>query len=148
VTRVYSPEGHLIAEIEGDDSAPLEVITHDIFPPAVPERLLPVVGHVPGKKFVDLLWAPNTEIDISGYYVYRREENGQPARVNSVPIPTLSFQDVDVVSGHQYFYSISAVDVRGNESERSPERTAVVPQKIAPVPGELIRSVALLSPPT
>jgi hypothetical protein len=127
VTRVYSPEGHLIAEIEGDDSAPLEVITHDIFPPAAPERLLPVVGHVPGKKFVDLLWAPNTEIDISGYYIYRREENGQAARVNSVPIPTLSFQDVDVVSGHQYFYSISAVDVRGNESERSPERTAVVP---------------------
>ena len=127
ITRVCSQEGHLIAEIEGDDSAPLEVFTHDVFPPAVPEKLLPVVGHTPGNKFVDLLWAPNTEKDISGYYIYRREENGQAARINSVPIPTLSFQDVDVLAGHQYLYSISAVDVRGNESARSSEKAAVVP---------------------
>lgn len=127
MTRVYSQEGHLIAEIEGDDSAPLEVITHDIFPPAVPERLLPVVGHIPGKKFVDLLWAPNSEKDISGYYVYRSEGNGQPARINSVPISAISFQDVNVLAGHEYLYSISAVDVRGNEGARSVEKGVAVP---------------------
>jgi hypothetical protein len=127
VTRVYSQEGRLIAEIEGGDSEPLEVVTHDVFAPAVPERLLPVVGHVSGKKFVDLLWTPNTEKDISGYNVYRREENGQSARINPVPITTVSFQDVSVSTGHQYLYSISAVDVRGNESARSAETTAVVP---------------------
>jgi hypothetical protein len=127
VTRVYSPDGHLIAEIEGDDSSPLEVITHDVFPPAVPERLLPVVGHTSGIKFVDLLWAPNTEKDVSGYNVYRREENGQSARINSVPITMVSFQDVNVSAGHNYLYSISAVDVHGNESARSPEKAAVVP---------------------
>jgi hypothetical protein len=127
VTRVYSPEGHLIAENEGDDSALLEVITHDVFPPAVPERLLPVVGHIHGEKFVDLLWAPNTEKDIFGYNVYRREENGLPARINSVPITTLSFQDVNVSAGHKYLYCISAVDVRGNESAESLETAAVVP---------------------
>jgi hypothetical protein len=127
VTRVYSRKGRLIAEIEGDDSAPLEVITHDLFPPAVPERLLPVVGHTTEKQFVDLLWAPNTEKDLSGYNVYRREENGQPARLNSVPISIVSFQDVNVLAGHQYLYSISAVDVRGNESTRSSEKVAVVP---------------------
>jgi hypothetical protein len=127
ITRVYSQEGRVIAEIEGDDSAPLEVITHDIFPPAVPERLLPVVGHIPGKKFVDLLWAPNSEKDISGYVIYRREENGQPARINSVPISAISFQDVNVLAGHQYLYSISAVDVRGNEGARSLEKGAAVP---------------------
>jgi hypothetical protein len=127
VTRVYSQKGRLIAEIEGEDSAPLEIITHDVFPPAVPERLLPVVGHTPGKQFVDLLWTPNTEKDISGYNLYRREENGQPARINSVPISMVSFQDLNVLAGHEYFYSISAVDVRGNESARSPEVTAIVP---------------------
>jgi hypothetical protein len=127
VTRVYSQEGHVIAEIEGDDSEPLEVTTHDVFAPAVPERLLPVVGHIPGKRFVDLLWTPNTEKDISGYNVYRREEHGQSARINSVPITTVSFQDVNVSTGHKYIYCISAVDVRGNESARSPETTAVVP---------------------
>lgn len=127
MTRVYSQEGHLIAEIKGDDSAPLEVITHDIFPPAVPERLLPVVGHFPGKEFVDLLWAPNSEKDISGYYIYRSEGNGQPARINSVPISAISFQDVNVLAGHEYLYSISAVDVRGNEGARSVEKGVAVP---------------------
>jgi len=127
VTRVYSQEGHLIGEIEGDDSAPLEVFTHDVFPPAVPERLLPFVGHIPGQKFVDLLWAPNTENDISGYNVYRREENSPPVRMNSVPITMLSFQDVNVLAGHKYLYCISAVDVHGNESARSPETTAELP---------------------
>lgn len=127
MTRVYSQEGHLIAEIEGDDSAPLEVVTHDVFPPAVPERLLAVIGHTPEKISVDLLWAPNIEKDASGYNVYRREENGQLARINSVPISMLSFQDTNVLPAHQYFYCISAVDTRGNESARSPETTVVLP---------------------
>jgi hypothetical protein len=127
VTRMYSQEGLLIAEIERDDSAPLEVITHDVFAPTAPERVLPVVGHLPGARFVDLLWAPNTEKDIFGYNVYRREENGQSSRINSFPITMVSFQDVNVLVGHNYPYSISAVDVRGNESVRSPEATAVVP---------------------
>jgi len=127
VTRVYSQEGKLIAEIEGDDSAPLEVLTHDVFAPAVPEKLLAIVGHTREEKFVDLLWAPNAEKDISGYNVYRREENGQPARLNSVPFTILSFQDVNVSRAQRYFYSISALDVRGNESARSQEISAVVP---------------------
>jgi hypothetical protein len=127
VTRVYSQEGQLIAEIEGDDSAPLEVITHDVFAPAVPAKLLAIVGHIRGEKFVDLLWAPNPEKDISGYNVYRREENGQPVRINSVPNTIVSFQDIDVLAGHKYFYCISAVDVHGNESARSQETSAVVP---------------------
>jgi hypothetical protein len=127
VTRLYSQEGHLIAEIEGEDSAPLEVTTHDVFAPAAPERLLPVIGRIAGKKFVDLLWTPNTEKDISGYNVYRREENGQLARINSVPITMLSFQDVNVLAGHNYLYCISAVDMRGNESAKSLEATVVLP---------------------
>ena len=127
MTRVYSQEGHLIGEIEGDDSAPLEVVTHDVFPPAVPERLLAVISHTPEKISVDLLWAPNIEKDASGYNVYRREENGQLARINSVPISMLSFQDTNVLPAHQYFYCISAVDMRGNESANSQEKPAVVP---------------------
>jgi hypothetical protein len=127
VTRVYSPEGHLIAEFEGDDSAPLEINTQDIFPPAVPEGLLAVVSHRSEKRSVDLLWAPNIEKDISGYNVYRREENAHSERINFVPSSMLSFQDVNVLAAHKYFYCISAVDVRGNESARSPETTALFP---------------------
>jgi hypothetical protein len=70
---------------------------------------------------------PNTEKDISGYNIYRREENGQSARINSVPTTMLSFQDVYVSAWHEYVYCISAVDVHGNESAKSPETTAAVP---------------------
>src|SRR5215471_3610023 len=38
VTSVYGRGGELISEIEGDESAPIEITPHDIFPPAIPER--------------------------------------------------------------------------------------------------------------
>jgi hypothetical protein len=123
ITRTYSPDGKLIGVIEGEDSEPIAVVTHDVFPPAVPERLLTVVNRIPGKKFIDLLWAPNTEKDLAGYNIYRREAGGPMERVNSAPITMLSFQDNEVAAGHTYFYCISAVDVRGNESAKSPEIT-------------------------
>lgn len=127
VTRVYSQSGQLLGEIEGDDSAPIEVVTHDVFPPAVPERLLAMVSELPGKKFVDLLWAPNIEKDLAGYYIYRRQADGQIARLNSAPITMLSFQDTDVAAGAKYSYSISAVDTRGNESAKSSEVAVGLP---------------------
>lgn len=123
ITKIYSPDGKLIGEIEGEDSAPIAVVTHDVFPPAVPEGLLTVVNRIPGKKFIDLLWAPNMEKDLAGYNVYRREADGQIKRVNPAPITMLSYQDTDVAPGHNYFYCISAVDIRGNESAKSPEIT-------------------------
>jgi hypothetical protein len=126
LTRVYAPGGELIAEIEGDESASIEVTTHNVFAPTAPERLLALVTQAQGKKFVDLLWAPNAEKDISGYNVYRREENGEAARINSVPMTMLSFQDTEVVGERTYFYSISAVDKNGHESARSQETTAVL----------------------
>jgi len=126
VTRVYSENGQLLAEIEGEDSAALEVTAHDVFPPAVPENLLAMVSEVPGKKFVDLVWAPNTEKDLEGYNVYRREAGAVAARIQVVRRTMLSFQDVDVAAGHTYFYSLSAVDARGNESAKSNEVSASV----------------------
>src|SRR5215510_12741293 len=124
ITRVYAAGGKLIDEIEGDESAPIEVTTHNVFPPAVPERLLVLVTQRGDERFVDLLWAPNAEKEISGYNVYRRDENGEPVRISSVSLTVLSFQDTNVETGHTYFYSISAVNKHGNESARSQEGTA------------------------
>jgi len=126
VTRVYSQSGKLISEIEGDETAAIEITTHDIFPPAIPERLLAVVTQFRGKNFVDLLWAPNVEKDIAGYNVYRREENGEAARINSSPVTILSLQDLNALPAHTYFYSISAIDKHGNESARSQEAKAML----------------------
>ena len=59
--------------------------------------------------------------------MYRHEEGGEPARLNSQPIKTSSFRDTDVASAHTYIYSVSAIDVRGNESARSSEASESVP---------------------
>lgn len=126
LTRVYSRDGKLLAEIEGDESAPIEVTTHNVFPPVAPERLLALVTQRREDRFVDLLWAPNAEKSITGYNVYRRDENGEPVRINSVPMTVLSFQDKNVAPTHTYFYSISAVDSHGNESARSQESSAIL----------------------
>jgi fibronectin type 3 domain-containing protein len=48
-------------------------------------------------------------------------------KVNPEPVKMPAFRDVQVVSGKSYFYSVSAVDQRGNESARSEEASESVP---------------------
>jgi hypothetical protein len=127
IARFRSPNGDVLSEVEGEESAPLEVTAHDVFPPAVPERLLTLVGRASGKEFVDLVWAPNLDKDLAGYNVFRREAGGEMVRIHTARPSSLSFQDTDVASGHTYFYSLSAVDANGNESPRSAEVEAIVP---------------------
>jgi fibronectin type 3 domain-containing protein len=50
-----------------------------------------------------------------------------PVKVNTEPIRMPAFRDVQVVSGKKYFYSVSAMDQRGNESARSEEASESVP---------------------
>lgn len=128
ITRVYSPRHELLAEFEGDDAGPIEVTAHDVFAPATPEDLSAVPNEVPTKKFIDLLWRPNTERDLAGYNIYRREEGGSFERIATAPANMLSYQDWKVTAGHKYFYAISAVDLRGNESGKTHEIGEVTPQ--------------------
>lgn len=127
VTRVFTAGHRKITEIEGPDSEPMEVIAHDVFPPARPEDLLAFASDDPNNRFVDLIWAPNMEKDVVGYNVYRREDGADTERINSAPIKMLSFQDAKVIAGHKYFYAITAVDLRGNESAKSQETAEVKP---------------------
>jgi fibronectin type 3 domain-containing protein len=86
-----------------------------------------VASGVGQPAFVDLTWAPNTEPHLAGYNVYRREEGQQPAKINDELVKTPTFRDCGVASGHKYFYSVTAVDLRGNESPRSSEASESVP---------------------
>jgi hypothetical protein len=114
-------------EVEGDNSAPVTVYANDVFPPAVPSGLQAVFSSVGQQPFVDLTWAPNTDPDLDGYNVYRREGNGPWIRLNSVLLPTPAFRDSNVAAGRTYSYAVTAVDARGNESPRSPESSETVP---------------------
>jgi hypothetical protein len=117
-----------VASAEGDDSPPQKVFTKDIYPPAVPTGLQAVYSGPGQAPFSDLLWAPVTDADLAGYNVYRHENGGQPAKINSDLVKTPAFRDTAVTPGKTYFYSVSAVDERGNESARSEEASETVPQ--------------------
>ena len=109
------------ASVEGDDSKPAEVFTKDIYPPSQPVGLQAVFSSVGQKPFVDLTWAPNTDGDVAGYNVFRRVEAGSAQKLNAQLVPVPSFRDSNVDAGAKYVYSVSAVDLRGNESPRSAE---------------------------
>jgi len=126
VTIVAEPNGSEQA-LEGDDTAKLTVTAHDVFPPATPTGLQAVFSGPGQKPFIDLVWNPNTEADFAGYNVYRHEPDSDPVKVNSELIKSPAFRDTNVLARHTYFYSVSAVDVRGNESPRSEAASETVP---------------------
>jgi|HubBroStandDraft_3_1064219.scaffolds.fasta_scaffold06637_2 hypothetical protein len=114
-------------EIEGDDTPEVKVFADDVFPPAVPVGLQAVFSGPGQKAFVDLVWAPVADVDLGGYNVYRREEGTAAVKANAELVKTPAYRDVNVVAGKNYLYSVSAVDVRGNESARSEEAGETVP---------------------
>lgn len=128
-TQVTIADGAEIVPIEGVDSAPIEVFVHDVFPPAVPAGLQAVSSGTPQQPFIDLSWAPNTESDLAGYNVYRHEEGAASVKINSEVVKAPTYRDSTVQAGRRYSYSVTAVDVRGNESEKSAEASETVPQQ-------------------
>jgi len=126
VTRIHEA-GKPDSQFEGADTPSVKVFTHDIFPPAVPSGLQAVFSGTGQQAFIDLIWAPDVEADLAGYNVYRREASGEPVKLNSELVKAPAFRDMNVTSGKTYFYSVSAVDVRSNESARSQETSESVP---------------------
>ena len=114
-------------QVEGDDTPAIRVVAHDVFPPAVPTGLQAVYSGEGQKPFVDLIWAPVTNADLAGYNIYRQEENGAVQKLNAELVKSPSYRDRAVTSGKTYFYSVSATDVRGNESPHSEEASETVP---------------------
>jgi hypothetical protein len=114
-------------QVEGDDTPPVRVIAHDVFPPSVPAGLQAAYSGEGQKPFIDLIWAPVTNADLAGYNVYRSDGNGPAVKLNSELVKSPAYRDSAVVSGKTYTYSVSAVDVRGNESQRSEETSESVP---------------------
>ena len=128
VTLVPDSGGTNPTEVEGEDSPSVEVQAHDSFPPAAPTAVQAVASSSGGQSFVDLTWTPNDEADLVGYNVYRHESGGPPQKINAELVKTPAFRDSNVTAGGTYFYSVSAVDLRSNESGRSEENSESLPQ--------------------
>jgi hypothetical protein len=117
-------------ELAGAFSPTLRVDAVDVFPPAVPTGLAAIATAGDGgiEAAIDLSWQPDTEPDLAGYIVYRREDDAAWQRVSpSQPLVSPAFHDNRVQPGHTYRYAISAVDQQGHESARSAEAEETVP---------------------
>ena len=123
-----SAAGETLAEVQGAWSAPQEVTPKDIFPPAQPAGVQAIYTESGGQHYIDLTWLPNQEADLGGYYLYRRSGNAPAVRLNRDLLKSPAFRDTDVQPGATYFYSVSAVDLRGNESLRSAEASESTPK--------------------
>lgn len=124
---VIAQPGKPEVSIDGDDTPEVKVFADDMFPPAVPTGLQAVFSGPGQQPFVDLIWAPVTDADLDGYNVYRHEQGAAPVKVNAAPVKMPAFRDAQVVSGKVYFYTVSSVDLRGNESAGSEESSESVP---------------------
>lgn len=127
VVSVLATLGKPPIEVEGEDTPEIKIFADDIFPPAVPTGLQAVYSGPGQAPFIDLIWTPVTDSDLDGYNVYRREGSGAEKKISATLVKTPAFRDAHVENGKSYFYSVTAVDQRGNESAHSAEASESVP---------------------
>ena len=100
--------------IESDATGPTCRMLVDTFAPATPKGL----NAVGTEGAINLIWEPNSEPDLAGYYVLRAA-NGEPLqRITSEPVSEPTFFD-NVKSGVRFTYAVQAVDKAGNASPPS-----------------------------
>ena len=124
-------------ELESGESNSAAIVARDTFPPATPQGL--VVVAVPARAGnpanLELSWNISVETDLAGYNVYRSEQSGvQGTRLNQDLLPAPAFQDVNVVAGRTYFYTVTAVDRSGNESPGSSAVSGALPAESQALP--------------
>ena len=117
-------------EIPGDESQPATITTTDVFPPAAPSGLQAAFSGSMQQLFIDLAWTPNSEADLAGYNIYRRRSDEQQfQKMNSALVKEPAYRDKAVQPGIKYFYAVTAVDLRNNESPKSSEASESVPRE-------------------
>ena len=108
--------------IESNRSAPQSTTTTagDIAAPAVPAGLGVNSLDSITETRVPLEWQPNTESDFSHYTLYTRtaSDSADPVAIGQ---GETSYSVTGLAASNRYFFSVSATDDQGNESEKSAE---------------------------
>jgi hypothetical protein len=119
--------GHAL-EIGSSPSDAASLFAKDVFAPAVPAGLTVVADAL--ANAMDLSWTPDSDSDIAGYVVYRRDvtAGGAPVRVTAKVLVPSTWTDSTLIAGHRFAYAVSAVDQDGNESAKSAEVEEEMPQ--------------------
>ena len=95
---------------------------------------------------VSLSWNVNTELDLSGYNVYRTTESGTNyVKLNGSLLTSTTHQDANVTAGTTYFYVATAVDNTDLESAYSAE-VSLIPPNLIPPDGAIVISEIMYDP--
>jgi hypothetical protein len=112
---VVAIEDTPVSVAESDPSPSFHVNEKDIFPPAVPASITILAG----SASLEVTWERSPDADLKGYYVYRSVDDGPFQRVGDL-LTAPAYSDHDIKPGGRYRYAVSAVDLKNNESGRSP----------------------------
>ena len=110
---------------ESAPSAEVEVRPLDVYSPKAPTGLAAAVEG----QAIKLYWFPNSEPDLRGYRIYRRQEGQEFRLIGEVDAAETSFADTTAARGVRYHYAVTAVDgaTPPNESARSEEVSEGLP---------------------
>ena len=110
------------SEIEGACTHEKVAQPGDLTPPAAPMGLVAVQS----AKGVEILWQENTEPDLAGYIVYRKDPDGLIDKLNNRPVYMPRFLDRTILSSGTYIYWVTAIDQACPPNESPPSGTARV----------------------
>ncbi|UCG69562.1 MAG: PQQ-binding-like beta-propeller repeat protein [Thermoplasmata archaeon] len=99
-------------------------VNPDTTPPAQPnEPTVNIIG-----KNIEISWSANSESDLAGYRLYRREQGGDWELIVTVNASTTTYIDEGVEAGKTYEYRLRAIDDNNNESLDSNVASIKVPK--------------------
>jgi hypothetical protein len=109
----------------GFESAAIKEIS--MAPRTVPLPPTGLVANPSGRFKVKLRWLPNQEADFDYYNIFRSQDSLTGYQLLFGPWRDTTFVDSTVQSGVEYYYyTLTAVDTSGNESEMSDEAESYV----------------------
>lgn len=86
-----------------------------------------VVIQATANHVVNLGWNTSTTQDVVGYNVYRSLDGATWGKINVSLIGSTLYSDSTVANSTTYYYSATAVDIKGAESTKTPSVKASIP---------------------
>jgi len=102
-------------KVESDKSNIVSIEIEDIYPPEIPSNIYTFKA----KDHIYITWDKVKDKDFSHFKIYRKTGKKGKFVLISDNITTNYFKDMNVKNGRLYFYYITSVDLKNNESENS-----------------------------
>ena len=93
-----------------------EISTEDTSPPIIPIAF----EAVSGDSIITLTWQANTEDDLDLYKIYTSKDSSNLTLLATIAKSETSYKHQSLDNDSIFYYTISAIDLLGNESDKSP----------------------------